>query len=168
MSRWRNKFVQLLKNTSYETTAFIFVVIMSYSSFLRGGHSAVESPHGNFRRRLHMGSPHIEDQHLHGLRQRVSHFRAKLDWGVPSIQCRWDRNIQASREGTDIVKFLQLMLSQADSPWASWRTVWLCWTTRRKHLGERRSHGTFWHWLLLYNICSIRYKNNRTFNEHQL
>ena len=28
MSRWRNKFVQLLKNTSYETTAFIFVNLM--------------------------------------------------------------------------------------------------------------------------------------------
>ena len=25
MSRWRNKFVQLLKYTSYETSAFIFV-----------------------------------------------------------------------------------------------------------------------------------------------
>ena len=25
MSRWRNKFVQLLKNTNYETSAFIFV-----------------------------------------------------------------------------------------------------------------------------------------------
>ena len=38
MSLWRNKFVQLLKNTDYETTAFIFVVsnILPLSLFQTG------------------------------------------------------------------------------------------------------------------------------------
>ena len=31
MSRWRNKLVQLLKNTNYETTAFIFAILFLQS-----------------------------------------------------------------------------------------------------------------------------------------
>ena len=48
-------------------------------------------------------------------------------------------------------------LFKVDCPWASWRAIWLCWTPRRQYLVDWRSHGSFWHWLPLYNLCSIRW-----------